>query len=99
MSDPLVNLQEVERSCAERYLSLLGNTLGENLRVVWLFGSFARGDMWPAHMPMNSDTLNAAGKSHRNSGLPGSSISRLPRRRRHSGSAFLAKGKYCCHEM
>ena len=55
MSDPLVNLQEVERSCAERYLSLLGNALGENLRVVWLFGSFARGDMWPAHMPMNSD--------------------------------------------
>ncbi len=50
-----MNLQEVERSCAERYLSLLGNTLGENLRVVWLFGSFARGDMWPAHMPMNSD--------------------------------------------
>src|SRR5207247_8571590 len=55
MSDLLVNLQEVVRSCAERYLSLLGNALGENLRVVWLFGSFARGDMWPAHMPMNSD--------------------------------------------
>src|SRR5438876_11816376 len=55
MSVALVNLQEVERSCAERYLSLLGNTLGENLRVVWLFGSFARGDMWPAHMPMNWD--------------------------------------------
>jgi len=29
MSDPLVNLQEVERSCAERYLSLLRNTLGD----------------------------------------------------------------------
>src|SRR5437667_9436740 len=55
MSDPLVNLQEVERSCAERYLSLLRSTLGENLRVVWLFGSCARGDMWPAHLPMNSD--------------------------------------------
>src|SRR5438093_13241751 len=55
MSDALVNLQEVERSCAQRYLSLLGNTLGENLRVVWLFGSFARGGMWPAHMPLNPD--------------------------------------------
>jgi len=55
MSDALVNLQEAERSCAERYLSLLRNTLADNLRAVWLFGSFARGDMWPAHMPMNSD--------------------------------------------
>jgi len=55
MSDALVNLQEAERSCAERYLSLLRNTLADNLRAVWLFGSFCARGYVAAHMPMNSD--------------------------------------------
>ncbi len=39
----------------QRFLDLLEHTFGNNLRQVWLFGSFARGDPWSPHMPMNSD--------------------------------------------
>jgi predicted nucleotidyltransferase len=51
----LVHLNETERDCVLRYVSLLAERLGENLLQIWLFGSAARGDMWPDFMPMHSD--------------------------------------------
>jgi predicted nucleotidyltransferase len=51
----LVHLSQAERACLLRYLSLLVEQLGDNLFEVWLCGSAARGDMWPAWMPMHSD--------------------------------------------
>lgn len=53
--DPLIHLNETERACVQRYLDTLEQRLAENLIAVWLFGSFARGDMWGKHWPMNSD--------------------------------------------
>jgi predicted nucleotidyltransferase len=53
--DALVHLDDTARVCVRRYLSLLVSQLGENLTEVWLFGSAARGDMWPTNMPMRSD--------------------------------------------
>jgi predicted nucleotidyltransferase len=44
-----------ERACLERYCALLADRLGERLVEVRMFGSAARGDMWPAHSPMHSD--------------------------------------------
>jgi predicted nucleotidyltransferase len=35
-----------ERSCLERFLDTLRSVFGSDLREVWLFGSFARGDTW-----------------------------------------------------
>jgi hypothetical protein len=55
MTDPLRHLNPTERSCLLRYVSHLRASLGAELIEVWLFGSFARGDTWPPHMPMNSD--------------------------------------------
>jgi predicted nucleotidyltransferase len=43
-----------ERRCVRRFLDLLEEAF-DDLRQVWLFGSFARGDAWGPHMPMNSD--------------------------------------------
>jgi len=54
-SQALIHLSETERDCVLRYLSLLGERLGVNLVQVWLYGSAARGDMWPDWMPMHSD--------------------------------------------
>lgn len=54
-TDSLEHLRPAERRCVEHYLSILQLGLGERLNEVWLFGSFARGDMWLPHMPMNSD--------------------------------------------
>ena len=51
----LAHLNETERACVLRYGSLLAKRLGENLVQIWLFGSAARGDMWPDWMPMHSD--------------------------------------------
>jgi predicted nucleotidyltransferase len=48
-------LAELERECLTRYLSLLAERLGDRLIEVRLFGSAARGDMWPVHSPMHSD--------------------------------------------
>jgi predicted nucleotidyltransferase len=53
--DALSHLNGSERSCVERYLSFLDESLGSDLMEVWLFGSAARGDMWGANMPMKSD--------------------------------------------
>jgi predicted nucleotidyltransferase len=48
-------LTEIERECLERFCRLLRERLGETLVEVRMFGSAARGDMWPAHSPMHSD--------------------------------------------
>lgn len=48
-------LSDPERSCLVRYCALLAEGLRERLLVVWMFGSAARGDMWPARAPMHSD--------------------------------------------
>jgi predicted nucleotidyltransferase len=54
-ADPLRFLSEAERDCLGRYLALLRATLGDELERVVLFGSAARGDMWPEGSPMRSD--------------------------------------------
>ena len=51
----LSHLDEAERECVLRYLSLLAQHLGGNLVQVWLCGSAARGDRWPDWMPIHSD--------------------------------------------
>lgn len=51
----LEHLNETERDCVLRYVSLLVERLGKNLARVYLFGSAARGDMWSDRMPMRSD--------------------------------------------
>jgi len=51
----LAHLSETERDGVLRYVSLLAERLGENLVQIWLYGSAARGDMWPDWMPMHSD--------------------------------------------
>lgn len=51
----LAYLSETERDCVLRYVSLLAERLGENLVQIWLYGSAARGDMWPDWMHMHSD--------------------------------------------
>lgn len=48
-------LSEDERECVLEYIAWLVERLGENLHSLWLFGSAARGDMWPDWMPMHSD--------------------------------------------
>jgi predicted nucleotidyltransferase len=49
------SLTELERGCLDRYCALLRDRLGDELVEVRMFGSAARGDMWAAHSPMNSD--------------------------------------------
>jgi predicted nucleotidyltransferase len=44
-----------ERACLDRFCALLHERLAERLVEIRLFGSAARGDMWPAHSPMHSD--------------------------------------------
>jgi predicted nucleotidyltransferase len=51
----MAGLSDHERECLERYCALLEHELGEQLVEVCMFGSAARGDMWPAHSPMHSD--------------------------------------------
>ena len=46
-------LSEIERDCLERYCRLLAERL--DVVTIRMFGSAARGDMWPAHSPMHSD--------------------------------------------
>jgi predicted nucleotidyltransferase len=48
-------LAEQERDCLDRYLALLEERLTGRLIEVRMFGSAARGDMWPAASPMHSD--------------------------------------------
>jgi predicted nucleotidyltransferase len=51
----MASLSDGERDCLRRYCELLRERLGEGLIEVRLFGSAARGDMWPARSPMHSD--------------------------------------------
>src|SRR3954464_4235049 len=51
----MTQLNAHERDCLQRYCRLLRRELGEQLIAVRMFGSAARGDMWPAHSPMHSD--------------------------------------------
>jgi hypothetical protein len=48
-------LDERERDCLRRYCDLLAGRLGDELVCVRMFGSAARGDMWPASSPHHSD--------------------------------------------
>ena len=48
------HLDARERDCLARYVGLLTGTLAD-LEEVWLFGSSARGDRWPAWWPSVSD--------------------------------------------
>jgi predicted nucleotidyltransferase len=48
-------LTDVERNCLRRYCELLSERLGDELVRVTMFGSAARGDMWPEDSPMHSD--------------------------------------------
>jgi predicted nucleotidyltransferase len=48
-------LDHTEQNCRDRYCRLLAERLGDALVGVRMFGSAARGDMWPAHSPMHSD--------------------------------------------
>jgi len=52
---PMASLADAELDCLHRYCSLLAARLGDGLLEVLMFGSAARGDMWTAHSPMNSD--------------------------------------------
>jgi predicted nucleotidyltransferase len=40
---------------ADRYVGVLRGRIAGSLREVWLFGSAARGDMWPDWHPSHSD--------------------------------------------
>jgi predicted nucleotidyltransferase len=51
----MASLTDPERHCLERYCRLLAERLGGDLAGIRVFGSAARGDMWPAHSPMHSD--------------------------------------------
>jgi predicted nucleotidyltransferase len=46
---------ETERGCLDRYVQQLEEVLGIELLEVTLFGSAARGEMWPPTAPMHSD--------------------------------------------
>jgi predicted nucleotidyltransferase len=48
-------LNERERECLRRYCDLLAERLGDDLLGVRMFGSAARGDMWPESSPHHSD--------------------------------------------
>jgi hypothetical protein len=48
-------LSPTERDCVGRYCALLAERLGPDLLAIRMFGSAARGDMWPERSPMHSD--------------------------------------------
>lgn len=48
-------LNAIERDCLGRYCALLHDRLGARLTEIRMFGSAARGDMWPPGSPMHSD--------------------------------------------
>jgi predicted nucleotidyltransferase len=49
------DLTDVQRECLARYCALLAERLPDRLVEVRMFGSAARGDMWPPGSPMHSD--------------------------------------------
>ncbi len=48
-------LNDVERGTLAAYVSTLARRLGNRLLAVRVFGSVARGESWPAGMPIRSD--------------------------------------------
>jgi predicted nucleotidyltransferase len=48
-------LSECEHDCLRRYVEQLVHRLGDELAEVWVFGSVARSESWPAGMPLRSD--------------------------------------------
>jgi predicted nucleotidyltransferase len=48
-------LNDLERDCLQRFCELVRERLGDQLVEVGMYGSAARGDMWPARSPMHSD--------------------------------------------
>lgn len=55
MNEPLRHLSDEEGDAVRRYLGMLHDLLAEELVEVRLFGSAARGDLWPASSSMRSD--------------------------------------------
>jgi predicted nucleotidyltransferase len=53
--EPLELLNEVERRTLDAYVETLRERLGDRLLAVRVFGSVARGERWPAGMPIRSD--------------------------------------------
>jgi predicted nucleotidyltransferase len=51
----MAEVTSLEMKCVRRYVKLLGERLGDELLEVRIFGSAARGDMWPPNSPMHSD--------------------------------------------
>jgi predicted nucleotidyltransferase len=51
----VAGLDEREWDCLNRCCGMLSELLGERLVEVRMFGSAARGDMWPGHAPQHSD--------------------------------------------
>ena len=51
----LEHLNDMERRTLEAYVDRLRRQLGERLLAVRVFGSVARGESWPAGMPIRSD--------------------------------------------
>jgi predicted nucleotidyltransferase len=51
----MATLSELEVECLACYVSLLEQRLGSRLLEVRMFGSAARGAMWPGSSPMHSD--------------------------------------------
>jgi predicted nucleotidyltransferase len=51
----MAGLDEREWGCLREYCELLSHRLGDRLVEVRIFGSAARGDMWPRHAPQHSD--------------------------------------------
>ena len=48
-------LNDVERRTLDTYIEILRERLDERLLAVRVFGSVARGESWPAGMPIRSD--------------------------------------------
>src|SRR5215510_14167665 len=53
--DPFEHFNATEADCVRRFLAAVREALGDGLVELWLFGSFARGDVWRATLPMHSD--------------------------------------------
>jgi predicted nucleotidyltransferase len=49
------HLSSAERGCLQRYIAHLAETLEDELKAIWLFGSAARGDAWWPAMRIRSD--------------------------------------------
>ena len=64
--DPLENatLRDDERSALERFLSLVGERLGDDLIAVWLYGSRARGETPQDDSDVDVMVVTRTGRRH-----------------------------------